>query len=394
MEILHLGKYYPPDPGGIEYVVRSLLDATQGNLSHYCLVASRTGPSRIEHVPGGTVHYIKEQGTLLLAPILPSLPFLLHRLRKTGDFPIVLIHYPNPTASLALFLSLLGRRKREKIAVWYHADVLLEEWWKCLLYALFRPLEEFVFRRADAFVAATPHHISSSTTLSRYREKVTIIPFAVPDGWFDVLPSEESASESVREKLGGRYLLFVGRLVPYKGLDTLLAAAGEVDARIALIGTGPLEGHIRKEIAARGLQGKVTLLGNVADLRPYYLGCEFLVLPSNSALEAFGIVQIEAMALGKPVVSSNLPTGVTWVNRDGETGLTFHVGDAGAFAAACNRLLGDEALRTRLRDYARAWARVEFSQTALAGKAVSFFMNLVGQTIRNQRIPRGDQDTR
>ena len=66
----------------------------------------------------------------------------------------------------------------------------------------------------------------------------------------------------------------------------------------------------------------------------------------------------------------------------------------GAFAAACNRLLGDEALRTRLGDYARAWARVEFSQTALAGKAVSFFMNLVGQTIRNQRIPRGDQDTR
>ena len=379
--ILHLGKYYPPEPGGMEVVVKSFAEATAGRLDNYCLVASRVGPTRIEGSGGATVHYLKERGTILLTPILPSLPRVLHRLRKEGRFQAVLLHYPNPTAVAALVLSLLFRRKTEKIVLWHHADVLLEERWKRALYSLFRPAEEFLFRRTDAFVAATPHHVACSDTFRRFADRTAIIPYAIPDPWFDVSDADRSSAEKTREEMGGAFLLFVGRLVPYKGLETLLRAADRIPCGIAIIGTGPLEAALRKGIAARGLEGKVRLLGRVDDLRPFYLGCDFFVLPSVTALEGFGIVQIEAMALGKPVVSSDLPSGVTYVNVDGETGLTFHVGDDAGLAEACNRLLSDAALRGRLGENARRRTFERFSYTAMRDAAVPFFRRLCGAPV-------------
>jgi rhamnosyl/mannosyltransferase len=376
--ILHLGKYYPPEPGGMEVVVKSFAEATAGRFDNYCLVASKTGPTRVERSGGTTIHYLKERGTILLTPILPSLPQVLHRLRQERGFQVILLHYPNPMAIVALVLSLLFRRNKEKIVFWHHADVLLEEWWKRVLYSLLRPAEEFLFRRTDAFVTATPHHVACSDTFRRFADRTAIIPYAIPDPWFEVSDVDRSAAEKTRKRMGGGFLLFVGRLVPYKGLDTLLRAADRIPCRIAIIGTGPLEGILRKEIAARGLEEKVSLLGGVDDLRPYYLGCEFFVLPSVSLLEGFGIVQIEAMALGKPVVSSDLPSGVTYVNVHGETGLTFHVGDDASLVEACNRLLSDTVLRERLGENARRRTFEKFSYTAMRKAAVPFIQRLCG----------------
>jgi glycosyltransferase involved in cell wall biosynthesis len=378
MRILHLGKYYPPEPGGMEVVVKTFSEATAAFLTNYCVVATRSGKTRVETSGSTTVHYLRQAGAFLLAPVLPGLPRVLHRLRRTGGFRVILLHYPNPTAILALFLSLLVRPKREKIVVWHHADVLLEERWKRGLYALFRPIEEFVFRRADAFVAATPHHVSCSDTFRRFADRTAIIPYALPDGWFEVREGEERAAAQLRERLGGRFLLFVGRLVPYKGLATLVRAADRIPCRMAIVGTGPLEGELKKEIAARGLSDRVALIGAVDDLRPYYLGCEFFVLPSVSLLEGFGIVQIEAMALGKPVVGSDLRSGVTYVNVHGETGLVFHAEDDSGLAEACNRLLSDPELKGRLGENARKRTFRLFSYRAMADAAAPFFARLCG----------------
>jgi rhamnosyl/mannosyltransferase len=127
------------------------------------------------------------------------------------------------------------------------------------------------------------------------------------------------------------------------------------------------------------LSDRVLFLGGVDDLRPYYLGCEFFVLPSVSALEGFGIVQIEAMALGKPVVSSDLPSGVTYVNVQGETGLVFRVEDDAGLAEACNLLLSDAELKNRLGENARRRTLRKFSYTAMAEAAVPFFLRLCGR---------------
>jgi len=368
----------------MEQVVQSLFESSQGRISNCCLAAVRKGGPRVASVPGGVVHFLRERGTFLSAPVVPSMPRVLHSMRRRSARAIML-HFPNPMASLSLAISLVFRAKREKIAVWYHADVVLQEVWKRALYALFRPVDEYIFRRADAFIAATPNHVASSPVLARFADRVTTIPFALPDNWFDPAPGDEAAGAEIRKRLGGRYILFVGRLVPYKGLHTLVEAASGIDGRIALVGTGPLESGLRREIAARGVESKVSMVGRVEDLRPWYAGCEFLALPSNSALEAFGIVQIEAMGLGKPVVSSDLPTGVTWVNRDGETGLTFPVGDAPALARACNRLLSDDGYRRFLGGAARERARREFSYTALGERFYGFCRDHLSGSIK----PRG-----
>ncbi len=360
----------------MEVVVKTFAEATDGLLTNCCLVATRTGKTRTETFGGTTVHFLRQAGTFLLAPVLPGLPSILHRLRRDGGFQAILLHYPNPTAILALFLSLLLLPKREKIVVWHHADVLLDAGWKRILYRMFRPVEESIFRRTDAFVAATPHHVSCSDTFRRFSDRTAIIPYALPDGWFEVTENDGRAAAQARDRLGDRFLLFVGRLVPYKGLTTLIRAADRIPCRIAIIGTGPLEGALRQEVAARGLAERVLLLGGIDDLRPYYLGCEFFVLPSVTTLEGFGIVQIEAMALGKPVVSTDLPSGVTYVNRNGETGLTFPVGDDTGLAEACNRLLSDPELRDRLGDHARSRTFRKFSYTAMAEAAVPFFTRL------------------
>lgn len=370
-DVLQLGKYYPPEPGGIEQVTRSLVEATHGRLRHYCLLAARSGRTRVEEVPGATLHFLRERGTLMLAPLLPSLPFVLHGLRKRG-FPVLLLHAPNPLATVALACSFALRPKREKLVVWYHADALFDRAWKRAVHALYRPFERFVFRRADVFVAATPHHVAASPALAAVASRVRVIPYAIQDSWFAAESSDAARVEECRRQMDGRYLLFVGRLAAYKGLDTLLAAAPRLAAPVAIVGSGPLEAELRREIANHGLAARVRLIGHVEDLRSWYAGCEALVLPSSSALEAFGLVQVEAMAMGKPVVSTNLPTGVTWVNRDGETGLIFPVGDAAALAAACNRLLGDEILRARLGAQARARATREFSCAALGDRFVAF----------------------
>ena len=379
MKILHLGKYFPPERGGIEAVLKSFSEATGSFMENYCLVAARRGKTRIESVGSTTVHYLRQVCTFLLAPVLPGLPFVLHRLRRSGRFSVILLHYPNPTAMLALFFSLLALKKREKIVVWNHADILLEERWKRALYAFFRPIEEFIFRRADAFAAATPNHASSSDTFRRFTDRTEVIPYALPDSWFVIDEKEKEEAARVRELVGGPFLLFVGRLVPYKGLSTLVRAADRIPCRIVIVGTGPLEQELEKDIRARGLSDQILLLGEVENIRPYYLACEFFVLPSVSGLEGFGIVQIEAMSMGKPVVCSDLPTGVTYVNIHGETGFVFPVEDDMALAEACGRLLSDKELKERLGRNARDRTQRMFSYKAIVDAAAPFFSRLCGR---------------
>jgi len=363
----------------MEAVLKSFCDATGSFFENYCIVADRNGKTRIETSGSTTVHYMRQAFSFLLAPVIPGLPRVLHRLRKSGQFDVILLHYPNPMATVALFLSLLLMRKKEKIVVWNHADTLLEQRWKRVLYAFFKPVEEYIFRRADAFAAATPHHASSSETFRRFADRTAIIPYALPDSWFVIDEKEKQAMRLVRERVGGSFLLFVGRLVPYKGLSTLVRASDRVPCRIAIVGAGPLEKELENEIRMMGLSERVLLIGAVEDIRPYYLACDFLVLPSVSGLEGFGIVQIEAMALGKPVVSSDLPTGVTYVNVHEETGLVFPVGDDAALAEACNRLLSDARFASRLGVNARERTQRMFSYQAMTDAARRLFNTLTKQ---------------
>src|SRR5439155_1123868 len=133
---------------------------------------------------------------------------------------------------------------------------------------------------------------------------------------------------------------------------------------LVIVGEGPLDGPLRSLVAEKRIGDRVLFAGHVldADLPAFYQACDVFVLPSIARTEAFGVVQIEAMAAGRPVVSTNLPTGVPWVNRDGVSGLVVAPDNADALGAALAELGQDEALRARLADGARRRADARFTR--------------------------------
>lgn len=365
-DVLHLGKLHPDRPGGIEQVLRGLLDATRGRLTHHCLVAGPDSALERDERSGAVIESVRASGSFLLAPLTLGLPAALHRLRASGRFPLLVLHAPNPIAVVALALSFARRPKREKLAIWLHAEPEFSKPWQRAVHAVYRLFERPVLRRADRFVVATPHHLAVLGSLRRYRERTVVVPYSVPDGWAAASALAPGAVDAVRARMGGPFALFVGRLAAYKGLATLVAAAARTEHRFAVVGEGPLASEVAAQVRELGLASRVALVGHVDDPRPWYAACDLLVLPSTSNLEAFGVVQIEAMAFGRPVVSSALESGVTWVNRDGVTGLTVPPGDSAALAAAVSRLMSDPELRQRLGEGGRRRVEAEFSAAATA----------------------------
>ena len=178
----------------------------------------------------------------------------------------------------------------------------------------------------------------------------------------------------------GPRLLFVGRLVYYKGLEVLLDAMSLCEGSLVIAGEGPLEGALRALVTEKRLGERVLFAGRVADadLPAFYQACDVFVLPSTARTEAFGVVQIEAMAAGKPVISTNLPTGVPWVNQDGVSGLVVTPGDRAALGEALRRLLDDGAFRQRLGEGARRRAQTMFSRERM----VAAFKSLIDTVVR------------
>jgi glycosyltransferase involved in cell wall biosynthesis len=144
----------------------------------------------------------------------------------------------------------------------------------------------------------------------------------------------------------------------------LLDAMSHCQGSLVIVGKGPLEGALRSRVAEKRLGERVLFAGHVADsdLPAFYQACDVFVLPSIERTEAFGVVQIEAMTAGRPVVSTNLRTGVPWVNQDGVSGLVVPPGDRTALGAALQQLLDDSALRARFGDGARRRAHALFSR--------------------------------
>ncbi len=147
----------------------------------------------------------------------------------------------------------------------------------------------------------------------------------------------------------GRFMLSVGRLVYYKGYLDLLEAIKTAPGKLLIVGTGPLEAEMRKVITENNLSDRVIIdSSHPKNLIPYYQACEFLVFPSSARSEAFGLVQIEAMACAKPVINTNLLTGVPEVSLDNVSGLTVSVGDSKGLSAAIKSLWEDNELRLKL----------------------------------------------
>ena len=301
-------------------------------------------------------------GQLFRMPVCPLLPRQVaqHTSQASNGqgADVLLLHHPNPMAAAAVALA----RPTCPMVVFYHSDIVRQK----ALGAACAILIRHVLRRAVSIVVTSPTMLLHSAPLRGFRGKCVVVPLGVdPARWAPQAERERiEASDPLHAAFGARTVLFVGRLVYYKGVEVLLDAMASVPrAHLVLVGDGPLAEPLQRHARRLGIAERVHFAGRVAEerLRRYYHSAAVFALPSTERSEAFGIVQLEAMSAGLPVVSTRLKTGVPWVNRHRMTGLTVPPGDAGALAGALSELLDTPSLARRYGSNGQRRVRSRFT---------------------------------
>jgi rhamnosyl/mannosyltransferase len=365
MKILHVGKFYPPVSGGMERMLQLLCEGERGSADTRVLVANtggwRTTNESLNGVPITRVGSIGRVGAVQICPLFP---WWLWRARAD----VIVIHEPNPIALVSNFLV----RPRSPIVVWFHSEVIRPRWRYNLFY---RPFLRHTLRRAARIIVSSPALADQAAALREFRSKVTVIPFGLDAPRLEPAPDTAPAAEAIRQRYRVPLVLFVGRMVDYKGVDILLRALVGVDATTLLVGDGPRRAALEELAADLGLGDRAVFLGEVDDRRmsALYQACDVFVLPSVTRAEAFGLVQLEAMAAGKPVVSTAVPTGVPWVNQHGRTGLVVRPGEVPALREAIVRLLKDPELRSRMGRDGRARVAGEFTIARMVAQTTAVY---------------------
>lgn len=342
MKILQLGKFYPIR-GGVEKVMYDLtIGLSERGIDCDMLCAMSEGKS---HILPLTPHgRLIGQHTWIKAYATTIAPSMITQLRRTAKaYDIIHVHHPDPMAALSLFLS----RYKGKVVLHWHSDIEKQKW----LLKLYRPLQQWLVRRADAIIGTTPVYTAESPYLAQVQQKIHCLPIGIEP----VHPTPE-AVEKIRSRYPGKKIIFsLGRLVAYKGFRYLVEAGRYLnDEYVILIGgSGALKEELTSLIAQRGLQEKVHLLGRISDedLPGYFGACHLFCMSSVQKTEAFGIVQLEAMSCSKPVVATTIPhSGVSWVNAHEISGLNVPPCDAKALAKAFTTILGDKKLYAKLSE--------------------------------------------
>jgi rhamnosyl/mannosyltransferase len=345
------------------------------------VLVANNAPRTVQEVHGGVpVTRVASFASVGTVGVCPTFPLWLRRL--AGD--VVVLHEPNPLG----FVSYLLARPRGKLVVWLHSELIPHRWF----YWLYRPLARVALRRADRVIVSSPALADQAPELQPIRAKCEVIAFGIEiDGW---APSDTVAGRSaeLRRSYRSPLILFVGRMVPYKGVDVLLRALVGLPATAVLVGNGPLLRQLRALAVRLGLADRAVFVDELDDteLTALYHACDVFVLPSVGPNEAFGIVQLEAMLCGKPVISTQLPTGVPWVNRHNETGLVVPPGNVQALREALTRLIAEPALRVKLGEQGRRRVLAEFTAERMVSRTVALYRDVTAAAGRQVREPAGN----
>lgn len=371
MRVLHIYKDYAPVVGGIENHIGLLAQAQRQQGIDARVLVTNTGSETVETVIEG-VPVVKTGRQLNISSAPISLNFYpwLRRLEKEID--ITHAHLPYPPGELGHML--LGRSRG--LVLSYHSDIVRQK----VLGTFYSPFLRMLLRQADRISVASPAYIHTSHFLAPVAEKCRVLPYGIDISAFAATPAVLKAAAELRARYAPKpLLLYVGKLRHYKGLNVLIDAMTSIDAHLLVVGSGMLEEEWRGQATALGLNDRISFLGELSDAEklPMLYASDLFVLPSNNRAEAFGIVLIEAMACGLPLISTELGTGTSFVNQHEQTGLVVPPDDPQAMAAAINRLLADEPLRREMGKAALARVRSEFTKEIMATRMRDLYQEVL-----------------
>jgi glycosyltransferase involved in cell wall biosynthesis len=346
VRVLQFGRFWNEQHGGIERHVSLLSQglAAQGVEVINLVASSNLSGNEETH---GLYRLIRapsfgEAYSMALSPALVIRALAMHRQKP---FDIVHLHFPDPLSHMT---SMLLPSNVKRVITW-HSDIVRQK----RLLAMYQPLLGRITRQADALVAATQAHFDGSTQIPKDipAGRRHVIPYGLDYASLQLNERTLALRDELRGRAQGRGLVFaLGRHVYYKGFDVLIDALQHTDAFLMLGGDGPLRPQLEQQAADLGLSDRILFTGHIPeeDLAAYFHACDVFCLPAVERSEAFGLVQLEAMACGKPVVCTQLNNGVNVVNIDGKTGFAVPVRDPVALGKCLAQLLGDPELREKL----------------------------------------------
>jgi rhamnosyl/mannosyltransferase len=357
--VLQVCTYYYPFTGGIQTLVRTLLTGIDG-VNFRVLTSRPRGRGRVDEKHGATVVRTGSLGSVKSTPISPAFPYRLREQIEWAD--LVHYHLPFPLGPTS---HLLTRPDDTPVVVTFHDDIV----GKGPVVYPYRPVLDRFLGGASRIVVTSPNMRDQCEALDGHRERVEVVPIGIETDNGPIAPTP----------LDGRGLLFVGRLVEFKGVEYLVSSLNHVDATLSIVGTGPARDSLERHARAEGVADRVTFEGFVSDdrLDRLYREANLFVLPSVGANESFGIVQLEAMQRGLPVINTALPTGVPFVSVDGRTGRTVPPGDPEAIAAAAESLLGDPERYRRYSEAARRRVRTRFSRARMLEETEAIYRDVL-----------------
>jgi glycosyltransferase involved in cell wall biosynthesis len=373
MRILHFGKYWAKD-GGIETHVKALCKglASAGiNVVNLVSSVTRKG-SRFTH-DGYTVVESPSLGIVASTSIAPKMLADARSLQAEQPFDLIHLHFPDPMSHLA---SMVLPSHIPRVLTW-HSDIVKQRY----LLKMYRPFQRRTIEESSAIIAATPSHFTSSNQVpSHYPvSQRQVIPLGFEFDWLAPTPIVIEKANAIRQLAQERFIVFaLGRHVPYKGFDVLIDAIHDTDAFLVLGGEGPLTKALRSQVERQGLSDRIYFTGRISgiDVAANYHACDAFCLPSVTKNEAFGIVQIEAMACGKPVICTQLHNGVNDINPNGVTGLTVPVQDPVSLANAIVKLATDPHLCRRLGAQGKKRAFEEFTAGPMVQRHLTLYREL------------------
>lgn len=373
MRVLHFYKdYFPESIGGIEQVIRQMCIGTgRLGVSNEVLTLTRGADLRPFEFEGHTVRRVPLD--LNIASNGISFAAFGALKRRAAACDVVHYHFPWPFMDLAHFVAGVDK----PTVVTYHSDIVRQK----LLLRLYAPLRHRFLRSVDTIVATSPNYLASSAVLERYRAKTRTITYGLDKS---IYPQPEPARlASWRARAGAKFFLFVGVLRYYKGLHILLDAVAASDYPVVIVGAGPIERELKAHAARLGLK-HVMFVGAVDDADKVALLtlCYAVAFPSHLRSEAFGISLLEGAMYGKPMISSEIGTGTSYINIDGETGLVVPPSDPRALAGAMRALWDDPAKARAMGQRAEARYRRLFTAETMAANYHALYQELVARRAR------------
>jgi len=393
MKILHFYKtYYPDSIGGTEQVISQLIGAissldTQDDDTQFHNIKAEY-PTKVIHkvltlsknVKGVDVVEVDGHEVIRVPTTieLASTPFSIAavvKFRELVDWAdIVHYHFPYPFADLLHLITLVNK----PTLVTYHSDIIKQK----QLLKIYRPLQHWFLNRVDKIVATSPNYIATSKLLKHYSkrspDKLSVIPIGLNKDSYPL--SNPDSLKKLKSKFGDKFFLFVGVLRYYKGLHILIEAAKDAEYPVIIVGAGPIEEELKQQSTN---MENIHFLGQVTEQNKVDLLtlCYAVVFPSHLRSEAFGISLLEGAMFGKPMISSEIGTGTTFINIDKETGLVVPPSDPTALRNAMDRLWQQPNMAKEMGKAAEAryWQLFTAKQMAIS------YMKLYHELVTKER---------